>query len=521
MKYGRLKRPLMLLQFIVLSSTLSGCLPTIASGFSSQVLADESHVVSVSPWMILPFVLLLLSIAVLPFINKHFWEKNYPYVAIGLGIVVLVYYLMVLNNPVRMLHTGMEYVSFIILIGSLFVVAGGVHIRVKGRSTPATNVIFLAIGAVLANILGTTGASMIMIRPYLRVNRYRLRGYHVVFFIFIVSNIGGALTPIGDPPLFLGYLKGVPFFWVLGAVWHIWLFVVALVLMVFFVIDDLSFKKYEKGPRHVPESELREEAEVSGLHNVFFLLVILLAVFIEHPKFLRELLMVIAAAGSYVMTKKEIHKKNDFNFIPIKEVAILFAGIFATMVPALDWLELNAAQIGISTAGQFYWGTGILSSVLDNAPTYLNFLSASIGLFVNQDIVREVQHLVSTHGSDIANIAGVHAEEVRNTLTALMKYHGDLVATGSVPVDDINVCYLIGNQSIYLKAISLAAVFFGANTYIGNGPNFMVKSIAEQAHLSGGQAGASVPSFFGYIVRYSLPILIPIFAIVWWVFFRS
>ena len=454
---------------------------------SCLAVAADGHPPAVNPWMITPFVLLLLSIAVLPFISKHWWEKNYPFVAAALGLVSVVYYLFIIDNPVRLMHTGMEYVSFIILIGSLFVVAGGIHIRIKGKSTPMANVILLAVGAIVSNLLGTTGASMILIRPYLRVNRYRLRGFHVIFFIFIVSNIGGALTPIGDPPLFLGYLKGVPFFWVLEYVWHIWAVVLALVLLVFFVIDTLSFRKHEASPHRIPESELHEEAEVSGLHNVVFLAVILIAVFIQNPLFLREMLMVIAAVGSYVMTKKSIHEKNDFNFLPVKEVAILFAGIFATMVPALDWLEMNATHIGISSPGQFYWGTGILSSVLDNAPTYLNFLSASIGLFVNQDIVLQVQHLVSTHGADLGTVAGAHAEEIRNTFTALMKYHGDLVASGFVPVDDINICYLIGNHNIYLKAISLAAVFFGAITYIGNGPNFMVKSIAE--HF-----GAPVPN---------------------------
>ncbi len=481
---------------------------------AQPLIAGDGHTIPVSPWMITPFVLLLIAIAVMPFINKHWWEKNYPFAAIGLGIVTVVYYLLILDNPIRMVHTGMEYVSFIILIGSLFVVAGGIHIRIKGKSTPMANVILLGIGAVISNFLGTTGASMILIRPYLRVNKYRLRGFHVVFFIFLVSNIGGALTPIGDPPLFLGYLKGVPFFWVLEYVWHIWALVVGLVLLIFFVIDYISFRKYESSPRHVPESELHEDAEVSGLHNIFFLAVILIAVFIQKPVFLRELLMVIAAVGSYVMTKKAIHQKNDFNFLPVKEVAILFAGIFATMVPALDWLEQNATQIGINSPGQFYWGTGILSSILDNAPTYLNFLSASIGLFVNQDIIQQVQHLISTRGVDIASITGTHAEEIRNTFITLMKYHGDLVASGHVPVDDINVCYLIGNHNIYLKAISLAAVFFGANTYIGNGPNFMVKSIAEQA-------GAKVPSFFGYIGKYSMPILIPVFTLVWWLFFKG
>lgn len=483
-------------------------------GTLSAIANEGYEVVPVNPWMILPFVLLLLSIAIIPFINRHWWERYYPHVSIGLGALSVVYYLFFLQNSTRMMYTGIEYLSFIILIGSLFVVSGGIHIRIKGKSTPIANVILLGIGAVVSNLLGTTGASMILIRPYLRVNKYRLRPFHVVFFIFIVSNMGGALTPIGDPPLFLGYLKGVPFFWVLFSLWHVWALAIAIILLIFFIFDSISFRKYWERVKHIDESEFDEDAEVSGLHNIIFLLIILVAVFIQKPMFLREFMMIIAAVGSYKMTKKEIHKKNDFNFIPIKEVAILFLGIFATMVPALDWLELNAAKVGITSVGQFYWGTGILSSVLDNAPTYLNFLSASIGLFVDQEIVNQVYHLVTTRGADIANITGVHAEEIRNTFGVLMKYHSDLVAAGNVPLSDIQISYLIGNHDIYLKAISIAAVFFGAVTYIGNGPNFMVKSIAEQA-------GAKVPSFGEYLIRYSLPILIPVFILVWLLFFRG
>ncbi len=306
---------------------------------------------------------------------------------------------------------------------------------------------------------------MILIRPFLHVNKYRLQGFHIVFFIFIVSNIGGALTPIGDPPLFLGYLRGVPFFWLVGNAWHIWLFAIGLLLVVFYGFDYFGLKKYETEKRHIAESELHEEAEVSGLHNGIFLAMILLAVFIQHPPMLREAIMLLAAAGSYITTKKEIHKKNEFTFLPIKEVAILFLGIFATMVPALDWLEMHSASIGISSAGQFYWGTGILSSVLDNAPTYLNFLSASIGLFVDQNIIQQVQHLISTHGAGSCGCCRRSSEEIRNTFATLMKYHADLVASGNVPIDKINVSYLIGNYPVYLKAISIAAVISGGNVY--------------------------------------------------------
>jgi Na+/H+ antiporter NhaD/arsenite permease-like protein len=482
---------------------------------ASPAFAQEhaSHASEVDPVMILPFVLLLLSIAVAPFINKNWWEKNYPLVAVGLGSITVAYYLFFLHNPVRVIHTGMEYVSFIALIGSLFVVAGGIHIQLRGRSTPLSNVALLGIGAVIANIVGTTGASMILIRPYIRVNRYRIRPYHVVFFIFIVSNMGGALTPIGDPPLFLGYLKGIPFFWVAEALWYKWALGMALVLGVFYAVDARSFAGLPKTIRAEAE-EKGEEGSVGGLHNIVFLVVILIAVFITDPPFVREALMVLAAVGSYLMTKKEIHEKNDFNFHPIKEVAFLFVGIFATMVPALDWLELNAARIGIETAGQFYWACGSLSAVLDNAPTYLNFLSASFGLFLNPDIVGQVQHLVQTHGADLSMLGGPYAAEVKNTYETLVKYHYDLVAAGAVPWNDIATAYMIGNHQIYLQAISISAVFFGAMTYIGNGPNFMVKSIAEQT-------GVKMPSFFGYVVRYSIPVLIPIFFVTWFLFLRG
>jgi len=471
------------------------------------------RVMPVTPWMILPFVALLMSIAVAPFISRHWWEKNYPFVSIGLGLVTLFYYLVVLGNPGRMIGAGFEYLSFICLIGSLFVVAGGIHVKIRGKSTPLANVFLLAIGAVVSNLIGTTGASMILIRPFLRVNKSRIRPYHVVFFIFVVSNMGGALTPIGDPPLFLGYLKGIPFFWVLDQVWEKWLVAMAMILGVFYAVDASSFRRLRAVVRHEVE-EAGEEGEVHGLQNIFFLVLILVAVFVTDPPFVREALMVLAAVGSYSTTKKEIHRKNDFNFIPIKEVAILFLGIFATMVPALDWLELNAGMIGIDTPGQFFFSSGALSAFLDNSPTYLNFLSAAVGLFVNQDTIQQVRHLVQTRGADIAALSGPHATEIKLTFQTLLRYHGDLVAAGSVPVDDVRTAYLLGNHPLSIQAISLGAVFFGACTYIGNGPNFMVKSIAEQG-------GVACPSFFGYIVRYALPVLIPLFIVLWLLFFSG
>ncbi|HSQ77117.1 MAG TPA: sodium:proton antiporter, partial [Bacteroidota bacterium] len=232
------------------------------------------------------------------------------------------------------------------------------------------------------------------------------------------------------------------------------------------------------------------------------------------PPFVREILMFLAAVGSYYSTKDDIHRRNDFNFLPIKEVAILFLGIFATMIPALDWLEANATVIGINSAGQFYWATGVLSSFLDNAPTYLNFLSAQIGLFVNADTVQAIQQLVQAKAGVLTAIPPNVPPDVLSTYQELLRYHYNLVAAGSVPFSDIAVCYIIANHPLHLEAISLGAVFFGACTYIGNGPNFMVKSIADQA-------GVDCPSFFGYLVRYTVPVLLPIFALIWFFFFHG
>ncbi len=459
-------------------------------GFAAfNILGERLHQVEIKPvppWMILPFVLLLLAIAVTPFINRHWWEKNYSFVSFGLGLGVLVYYLLILRNPSRMALTSYEYVSFICLIGSLFVVAGGIHLRIRGEETPWENVRLLGAAALISNLLGTTGASMLFIRPYLRLNRFRIRPYHVVFFIFIVSNMGGALTPIGDPPLFLGYLKGVPFFWILQRAWLPWLVGVALVLLIFYTIDLHHFRHRPARERAVAEAP--DKTEVSGLHNAFFLLVILVAVFIQRPLMLREVIMASAAFASYFTTRDAVHQKNDFNFVPIKEVAILFAGIFATMVPALDWLDLNARALGLLTPGHYYWATGALSSFLDNAPTYLNFLTAAFGL----------------HGANLDNVHHMH----------LMLGYLDPAASSLPNPLRPDVFAINGDSWRYVQAVSIGAVFFGACTYIGNGPNFMVKSIAEQAKVE-------CPSFFGYIVKYTIPILIPVFILIWYLFFRG
>lgn len=468
------------------------------------------------PGMIAPFVVLLLAIALAPLFFADWWTRHYPKVAIGLGAVTLAYYLFVLGAVTPVLHTAHEYVSFIALIGSLYIVSGGIHIKVRGETTPWFNTGFLLVGAVLANVLGTTGASMLLIRPWLRMNKYRLTTHHVVFFIFIVSNVGGCLTPIGDPPLFLGYLKGIPFWWVAEHCWPMWAVGLGVLLVMFLVVDLLNFRKAPKPVRaaHVaPEDAFA----VDGLPNVVFLAVILGAVlFANHPPFLREALMLGAAAGSYFTTQKRVHAENQFNFHPVQEVAILFIGIFATMMPALDWLAANAKELGSPTPAFFYWGSGILSSVLDNAPTYLSFLSAIFGAFVDPDVVQQVQHLVQTGGADLATfVHGEHAEEVRNTFAALQRYHADHVAAKTAGVEEIEVAFLLGNTAFnkFILAISVGAVFFGANTYIGNGPNFMVKAIADQQ-------GAKTPSFLGYIGKFTVPFMLPMLGIIWLIFFR-
>lgn len=473
-------------------------------------------VISPNPWMMLPFGLLLGTIALAPLVAANWWTRHYPKVALALGGVTLAYYLFGLHANPRVLHVAHEYVSFIALIGSLFVVSGGIHISVKGEATPQTNVLFLLLGAIIANVLGTTGAAMLLIRPWIRMNKYRVTGHHIVFFIFIVANVGGCLTPIGDPPLFLGYLKGIPFWWVAEHCWPMWLAGVGILLAMFYVVDARNFRRTPKPVRD--KETAREQWRCDGLPNLFFLAVILGAVFINNPPFLREALMVGAAVGSYFTTRKQVHEANEFNFHPIQEVAILFIGIFATMMPALDWLSLNAPTLlgANPAAGFFYWGSGVLSSVLDNAPTYLAFLSAVFGSFVNADSVAQVQHLIQTGGADLATfVHGDHAENIKNTFLALQKYHGAEILTQGVSEDEIKVCYLLGNvtYNIYILAISVGAVFFGACTYIGNGPNFMVKSIADHQKVH-------TPTFLGYVFKFTLPFMLPMLVVVWLMFFR-
>src|SRR5688572_4984148 len=260
------------------------------------------------PVMILPFALMLLAIALMPFINLPWWERHFPKVAVGLGAVTTGYYVFFLASGSRMLHVAHEYISFIALIGSLFVVAGGIHIDVKGEAKPWVNCVFLFLGAVLANIIGTTGASMLLIRPWIRMNRYRITAFQVVFFIFIVSNVGGCLTPIGDPPLFLGYLKGVPFWWVLKKCWLAWALAVTALIAVFYALDHRNFRR---APPSVREREMRRETwSIEGTHNAVYLALILAAVFIKKPVGLSESLMAAAALGSWFGTSQRIRAAN-------------------------------------------------------------------------------------------------------------------------------------------------------------------------------------------------------------------
>jgi Na+/H+ antiporter NhaD/arsenite permease-like protein len=469
----------------------------------------EAPVTEANLWMALPFAVLLGAIALGPLVLGHWWHKHYPKVSFALASITLFYYFFVLQAPVRVLKVGHEYVSFIVLIGSLFVVSGGIHITVKGEATPSANVIFLLIGAIVANVIGTTGASMLLIRPWIRMNKYRITSYHIVFFIFIVSNIGGCLTPIGDPPLFIGFLKGIPFWWVFEHCLPAWLLGVGIMLFSFLLVD---YWNYMKAPAKV-RRELAEPPDTwrfDGLPNLVFLGVILASIFIERPLFVRETLMLAAAAGSWFLTRKDIHESNHFDFEPIREVAILFIGIFATMIPALDWLQLHAKNMGVSSPAFFYWSSGLLSGVLDNAPTYYSFLTAIFGLFVDPALIDQVQAAINT-GAGVSNLG----EEARNTLAALQKYHAALVQAKTVDREHIEVAYLLGNAkyNAYLVAISVGAVFFGANTYIGNGPNFMVKSIAQQQKVH-------TPTFLGYIFKYTLPFMVPMLLIVWLVLFR-
>ena len=396
---------------------------------------------------------MLLAIAVFPLWIPHWWESNRNKLVVSLLLGLPIVALYAIRGPGALLSMAEEYVSFIVLLAGLFVISGGIVLRGDLVATPLTNTAFLALGSVLASFIGTTGASMLLIRPVLQTNRERTRVRHtIVFFIFLVSNIGGMLTPLGDPPLFLGYLQGVPFTWTFR-LWTHWGLQVLALLALYFVWDTREYTREPIAALRRDRAQI-EPLRVRGSPNIVWLALVVLAVAFLHAPW-REVAIVTLGALSLWRTPQGVRRANGFTAYPIVEVAVLFAGIFLTMIPALELLRLRGGELGVRAPWHFYWASGILSSFLDNAPTYLTFLALGQGL----GLAREV--------------AGVpHA---------------------------------------ILAAISVGAVSMGANSYIGNAPNFMVKSIAEEQ-------GVKMPSFFGYMV-YSGAILLPLFVIVTVLFF--
>jgi Na+/H+ antiporter NhaD/arsenite permease-like protein len=405
-------------------------------------------------YAVLPFIALLLTIALAPLWAPHRWESNGQklLVAAALGAPVLVMYLV--RNPGALLGMAEDYVSFIILLSGLYAIAGGIRLTGDLRATPLTNTTFLGLGSVLASFIGTTGASMVLIRPLLQTNRERRRVSHtVVFFIFLVSNVGGMLTPLGDPPLFLGYLQGVPFAWTFR-LWPHWLFMTGVLLALYFVWDARQYR------RESPAAIRRDIAEIEPLRlqgalNALALGVVVLAVASLRAPW-REIAIVACAGVSLWRTPAAIRRANSVTASPMVEVAVLFLGIFVTMIPALELLRARAGELGVRAPWQFFWATGVLSTFLDNAPTYVTFLALAQGLRMTPEVVGVTHHV--------------------------------------------------------LAAISVGAVAMGANSYIGNAPNFMVKAIAEEAKIP-------MPSFFGYML-YSGAVLLPLFVATTLIFFR-
>jgi Na+/H+ antiporter NhaD/arsenite permease-like protein len=403
---------------------------------------------------VLPFVVMLLAIAVCPLAIPHWWEsnRNKLVVSLVLGAPILAWYLW--RDWHALVHTGVDYVSFIVLIAGLYAISGGILMRGDLEATPLTNAAFLGAGAVIASFVGTTGASMLLIRPLLQTNRERRHVRHtIVFFIFLVSNVGGMLTPLGDPPLFLGYLAGVPFMWTFR-LWREWLFMTVVLLVVYVAWDSREYAREGLRALRRDRADI-EPLRVRGMANLAGLAGVVLAVALLGAPW-RELAIVALAALSLKFTPKAIRHANAFTSYPIVEVAVLFFGIFLTMIPALDLLRLRGSELGVREPWQFFWATGMLSSFLDNAPTYLTFLALGQGLGLAPDVV--------------------------------------------------------GVPEMVLVAISVGSVAMGANSYIGNAPNFMVKSIAEEA-------GVKMPSFFGYMA-YSGGVLIPLFVLVTVLFYR-
>jgi len=443
-------------------------------------------------WSVLPFVGMLLSIAITPLVKPHFWEKHLFKVAIFWSLTFLIPFAFAFGAGEALTQfleiMLLDYLPFIVLLWGLFTVSGGIVLRGDMTGTPKQNLLFLSIGTVIASWIGTTGASALMIRPLLKANKWRKKKAHtVVFFIFMVSNLGGCLTPLGDPPLFLGFLRGVPFFWTMNLL-PLFLFNSVVLLVVYFLMDSRLYKKEIESGGESKVSPLNEKkSRIDGLYNLIFLMMILAGVILsgilaDNPAFLDASgklngfhvyhdvvipftsliqmgIILLAGLLSLRTTKKELHEANFFTWGPIKEVGGLFVGIFITMIPALAILNVRGADLGLVQPWQYFWATGALSSFLDNAPTYLVFLSTASSLNATSGVV-------TTMGT---------------------------IAPG------------------ILMAISAGAVFMGANTYIGNAPNFMVRSIAEENDVK-------MPSFFGYMA-WSLAVLIPLFIVDTFVFF--
>lgn len=419
------------------------------------------HPPDVPLWAAIPFALLLLNIALLPLIAGHWWERNlYKFLVVLLLGSPVAGFLIWHGAEARMalLHEMEDYGSFIVLLAALYVISGGIALRGDLPAYPITNVGFLGAGAVLANLIGTTGASMLLIRPFLRTNSQRKRTRHVpIFFVFIVCNTGGLLTPLGDPPLFLGFLQGVEFSWTMQLLPH-WMMVNALLLLIFLIWDSWAYSRENPADVYLDLSQVEPLAITGWKLNGILLLGVIAAVIAQKyvPRPCGELAMVALMLISLKFTASDVRAANRFAWGPILEVAILFLGIFVTMVPALAYLKLHGHEFGITEPWQYFWLTGGLSSVLDNAPTYL-----TLGTLASQ---------------------------------------GESLGWLSLARPDL------------LAAISCGAVLMGANTYIGNGPNFMVKAIADES-------GARMPSFFGYTL-YSGLILLPVFGVVTLFFFR-
>ena len=407
-------------------------------------------------WAAAPFAVLLLCIGLLPLVAGHFWHSNRNKTVVVLLLAGPVAGYLVAHGPAgttALLHGLGEYASFIALLGALYVIAGGVVLEGELREGPLTNTGLLALGAMLANLVGTTGASMLLVRPFLALNRGRRRQIHLpVFFIFVVGNTGGLLTPLGDPPLLLGYLQGVPFAWTFR-LWPQWLVAVATLLPTYLVWDSIHHAREPIAALRMDRAQ-REPLRLAGAPNGLWLLGVVAAVALLHEPW-REMVIVALAGVSLGTTPSRIRRANGFTASPLLEVAVLFFGIFLTMIPALELLRTRGSELGIREPWQFFWASGIVSSFLDNAPTYLTFLALGQGLRLPDEV------------------AGVpHAT---------------------------------------LAAISTGAVFMGANTYIGNAPNFMVKAVADEARVR-------MPSFFGYLA-YSGLVLLPLFALMTRLFF--